>query len=225
LLRLPTPQTAPLSFGISIHESFNDFYEALKEGKKQSLDNFLSLLRANWISEGYQEKSYEQKMFQLGGKIIRQYYKKDFDPKNLPLALELPFAFFLKRGGKQPVKIVGKIDRIDKVSGNKIEIIDYKTGKSEGMRKANYELQLGLYALAATEVDDKNLKRKPEEIKVSLLYLEEGIKKWEEMTTEKIDSLRQKISDKIDEIEKSDFKCSGSILCRNCEYKMLCSVH
>ena len=224
LLNLPTPQTAPLSFGISIHDTFYYFYEALRSGKKQTLSDFLNMLQARWISEGYSDKSYEKKMFTLGEKIIKDYYKNMFEPKNLPLSLELPFAFFLKRNnGKNPIKIVGKIDRINKLENGKIEIVDYKTGKSEGMSQFNYTLQLGIYALAATEVEDKILKQKPENIRVSLLYLEEGKKKSEDMSKERIEEIRELILKKIDQIESSDFKCSGTILCKNCEYKIICN--
>ncbi len=223
LLRLPTPATAPLSFGISMHATMNDFYNNIRSGKKQTLKDFLSLLSANWLSEGYQEKTYEKKMFTLGEKILTNYFKNIHSPKNIPLSLELPFSFFLKRDGKPPVKIVGKIDRIDK-SGDGIEIIDYKTGSSQGQSQANYDLQLGVYALAATEVEDANLKRKPEDITVSLLYLEEGVKKTKQMDEEEIERVKKIILEKIEQIEHSDFKCSHSILCRNCEYKMLCNI-
>lgn len=224
LLKLPTPMTAPLSFGISIHNSFNEFYSGIKMGKKITDKDFLDILTANWIAEGYQEKSYEQKMKELGEKIIINYYDKLFDPKHIPLSLEIPFSFFIKRDGKQPVKIVGKMDRIDPLPNNKIEIIDYKTGNSEGMSKANYDLQLGVYALAATEIDGP-MKRKPEDITVSLLYVEGQVKKSEEMTQAKIDKVRETIIKKIEEIENSTFKCSHSILCKNCEYKILCGAN
>ena len=37
-----------------------------------------------------------------------------------------------------------------------------------------------------------------------------------------LEQLENDLINKIEEIEKSDFKCSGSVLCINCEYKMLC---
>lgn len=226
LLKLPTPKTAPLSFGISVHSAFNEFYEKIKAGEKQTVNDFQDILTASWISEGYQEKSHEQKMRDLGRKIIDDYYKKLFDSKKLPLANEIPFSFFLKRpDGKPPVKIVGKMDRIDDLGNGQIEIIDYKTGSSDGAFKQSYEFQLGVYALAATEVNDPILKKKPEDITVSLMYLEDLKKISKQMTTEDVEKTKKMILEKIEEIEKSDFKCSHSILCQNCEYKILCNAN
>ena len=226
ILKLPTPATAPLSFGISIHNTFKDFYQGWKSGKNLSLEDFNLLLRKDWISEGYQEKAYEEKMFKKGENLVKNYYENFFDKNNLPLSLESPFSFFLtNKEKKKSIKIMGKIDRIDKLSSSKIEIIDYKTGQSETLSKNSYKLQLGIYALAATLVDDINLNKKPEEIIVTLFYLEEGKKVTNEINSELLEEIKQKILDKVEEIEKSDFKCSKSILCQNCEYKMLCNYN
>ena len=40
-----------------------------------------------------------------------------------------------------------------------------------------------------------------------------------------IAEVEKKIFEKVKEIESSDFKCSKSVLCLNCEYKMLCNVN
>jgi hypothetical protein len=39
---------------------------------------------------------------------------------------------------------------------------------------------------------------------------------------EELEKLEDDLISKIEEIEKSEFKCSGNMLCNNCEYKMLC---
>lgn len=137
-----------------------------------------------------------------------------------PLALELPFSFSLKNG----VKVFGKIDRIDQKNGG-IEIIDYKTGEDNPKADKSHKLQLEMYALAATRVKDNILNRKPEEITLSLQFLEANTKKTMNFTHADLTRLEDDLLAKIEEIEKSDFKCSGSVLCINCEYKMLCNAN
>lgn len=220
ILRLPTPVSAPLSFGISIHAALKDFYEFQKQGNTPTLQDFLAFLRKNWVSEGYQEKTYEQKMFERGEAIVKNYYEKYFDPKKTPLSLELPFSFYLD----PTLKITGKIDRVDGLPGHAIEIIDYKTGQVDHNSKHSYTLQLGIYALAATRVAHVALRRKPEDITVTLFYLEPGEKVTRKVTKETLEEVENSLRKKVKEIEASDFKCSKSVLCLNCEYKMLCNT-
>jgi RecB family exonuclease len=227
LLNVPTPNTAPLSFGSSIHDTLKNLHELSMQKIPVSKDEFLKLLRKNWRSEGYMSKPYEEKMFAQGVAILKTYYKEYYTPDTAPLALEQPFSFFINKSDnptERPVKVSGFIDRIDRRPDGGIEIIDYKTGKAESLSKRSYQLQLGLYALAATQVKNEYLGKRPEEITVSLLYLETGNKLSQQITQEDIEYTQKAIQAKIKEIESSDFKCSGSILCHNCEYKMLCSA-
>ena len=48
------------------------------------------------------------------------------------------------------------------------------------------------------------------------------VKRYNKNEQKDLDLLENELVEKIEEIEKSDFKCSKSILCINCEYKMLC---
>ncbi len=48
--------------------------------------------------------------------------------------------------------VTGRIDQINRISGKKVEIIDYKTGKAKEKKAAAKDLQLGIYALAAEEI-------------------------------------------------------------------------
>lgn len=220
ILKIPTPQSAYQSFGTSVHAVLRDYYQNWKIGNKIKVNQINSLLEKNWINEGYVSKTHEKKSLEKAEKIIINYLKNNFKEKNLPLEIEYPFIFHLNN-----IRIGGRIDRIDKIDNKKIEIIDYKTGEnilSEKEIKDNF--QLTFYALAASEIKEKILNKNPEDILLSLYFLEKDIKLSTIRTKEQLDDAKLKILEKAKEISESDFKCNKSIYCKNCEYKMLCST-
>jgi RecB family exonuclease len=218
ILKIPTSQTSAQSFGTSVHAALRNFYQNPPINNKVNIDDIKKIISDTWINDGYSSKAHEKIALAQAEKIITAFLTKDFDKKNLPLALEYPFNFYLNN-----VKIAGRIDRIDKASGNKIEIIDYKTGDNiPTQKKLETDLQLTLYALAANEVKDKTLGKEPEEILLSLYYLEKGLKLTTTRSKEQLLEARELILEKVKEIENSDFKCSGSMFCKTCEYKILC---
>jgi len=146
--------------------------------------------------------------------------KNNFNKDDLPLALEYPFGFNLGN-----LKIGGRIDRINRAKNKKIEIVDYKTGENILSQKdLDINLQLTFYALAATEVKSEILNKIPEEVLLSLYYLEKEIKLTTIRTRDQLEEAKKNILKKAEEISRSDFLCSKSIYCKNCEYKMLCST-
>ncbi len=218
ILKIPTIQTSAQSFGTSVHAALRTFYQNWQAGNKVGLNDVEKIVREVWINEGYQSKTHEKKALDKAVKIVSAYLDKNFDKKNLPAALEYPFSFKLNG-----VKIAGRIDRIDQAGSNKIEIIDYKTGDNVPTEKKLAEdLQLTFYALAANEVKDKLLDKAPEDIILSLYYLEKDLKLTTTRSIEQLKEAKEYILEKVKEIETSDFKCSGSMLCKNCEYKILC---
>ena len=146
--------------------------------------------------------------------------KDGFDPKVLPVVLEQPFTVPL---GKN-LKIGGKIDRVDVLPDGTIEIIDYKTGATIPTQKeVDNNLQLSFYALAATTIPTEPFGEKPNKIKLSLYYLDDQEKISTTRTAEQLKKATEEIFKVRDEIEKSDFKCSGHIFCQNtCEYSLFC---
>ncbi|MEK9207533.1 MAG: hypothetical protein AAB922_03565, partial [Patescibacteria group bacterium] len=68
------------------------------------------------------------------------------------------------------------------------------------------------------------LNKNPEDITLTLHFLEDNKKK--SMTFKKayLGKFENQLIEMIKKIEKSDFKCSGNVLCINCEYRMLCNT-
>jgi len=220
IFNIPTPPAAVQSFGISVHNALYRFYKQIREGEKPSLKKLQDHLKKEWISQGYDSKKYEEERFAQGQNLLDKFYKANCNPPVKPLRLEEPFSFILKNG----VKVFGKIDRIDP-KGKGIEIIDYKTGEENPKAQKAHELQLAMYALAATRIKDGVLNRDPKDITLTLYFLEGNSKKSMTFIKGDLDKLESSLIEKIKEIEKSEFKCSGNILCKNCEYKMLCGVN
>lgn len=218
IFSLPTPPSAVLSFGISLHKTLYDFYKLVMENQKPDLEKLKSLLKNDWENDGYENKKHEEERLTQAEEILEKFYDTECCPAVKPLKIEEPFNFMLKNG----IKVFGKIDRIDQTE-NGIEIIDYKTGADNPKADAAHKLQLGIYALAITKIKDPILNVDPKNITLTLHFLEANSKKSVTFTKDELEKLEDEIINQINDIEKSDFKCSKNIICQNCEYKMLCN--
>ncbi len=218
IFNLPTPTTHNQTFGISLHNTLYKFYKTVQEGTVPSFMDLKNILRAEWLSEGYDGKKHEEQRFDQAITTLKKFYETECHPPINPIGLEMPFSFTLKNN----VKVFGKIDRIDKTNSG-IEIIDYKTGEDNPKADKAHKLQLAMYALAATRINDSRLSTNPKDITLSLYFIEGNTKKSMQFEKEDLVKLEDDLIEKIAEIEKSEFKCSKSVLCINCEYRMLCN--
>ncbi len=212
ILKLPTAPSAALSFGIAIHGSLKDIFSI-------STKDPTAILKKNWIPDGYLSKKHEQEYFAKGERILTHFLKNEYDPKHQPRLLEEMFTVPLN----PMLKIGGKIDRVDVLPNGQIEIIDYKTGTipKDREKSAIDDLQLSFYSLAATILKTDPFNKKPQDIKLTLLYLEEDKRFSTTRTAAQLDAAKQQILEYADQISHSDFKCTGKN-CTNCDFKILC---
>jgi len=226
IFKVPTPPSASQSFGTSMHAALKNFYTMVMSGQKPSERLVFECLKNNWVKEGFKTKKHEIKFFEKGKLYLAGFLKEGFDKKNLPVALEQPFTIPLWSKDKdvKPLKIGGVIDRVDVFPDGSIEIVDYKTGANiPSQKEVDKNLQLSFYGLAATQIPEDPFNKKPEKIKLSLYYLDEQEKISTTRTQEDLDKAKEEILKVRDEIENSDFRCSGSYLCKDCEFKLLCN--
>lgn len=217
LLKLPSQPVAPLSFGTSVHAVLRDYYSHLTPQGTKKPEPVDMLLKRHWIAEGYESKSHMETAYKQAEFILNSYIKKHSPSVH---ATEMPFSFSLG-----PLKVGGRIDRVDLLPDGRIEIIDYKTGINVPSEKDLYKnLQLSFYALAATEVHDSIFGKKPEEVILSLHYLEADTILTTTRSKEQLEDAKEIIRQKVTDISQSDFVCSV-INCKNCEYKMVCQTY
>ncbi|HEX6976925.1 MAG TPA: ATP-dependent DNA helicase [Patescibacteria group bacterium] len=225
IYKVPTPTSASQSFGISVHDALKDFYASINEGQKASKDLLINLLGKNWIREGFSSKNHESKFLEKAKEFLSEYFEKEYNKERKTVLLEQPFTVPLENGNpSRPLKIGGKIDRVDELANGKIEIIDYKTGANVPTQKqVDHDMQLTFYALAATIMKQPPFGKKPEDVKLTLYYFDSHKKISTVRTGSDLEKAKKEIFKIREQIEKSDFTCTNGILCRNCEYKLLCA--
>lgn len=221
LLHIPTPATASLSFGTSIHNALRDFYARHKKKDIVSKKLLLQLLSFYWLHAGYESKYHEEEMKKQGARYLSEYFDTQYSKKTIIGALELPFVLPIGNSERQ-LKIGGKIDRVDIIADGKIEIIDYKTGKMPLQKEIDNNLQLSMYALAASEIQGAPFGKNAEDITLTMYYFDTKTSISTIRSKEQLDGEKEKILSIASQIETSDFVCSGTQLCRRCEYSMFC---
>jgi DNA helicase-2/ATP-dependent DNA helicase PcrA len=219
ILSIPRAGSPVLSFGKTMHATFQKFIEEVNEFgiEKITLKRLLEIYQNEWIDEWYENKESKEKRFESGKKSLTAFFNdfKEKNPKTLIIdgkpALEL--AFVLKING-YPIK--GQIDRID-VSDKEIEIIDYKTGKAKDKLDKEDKKQLLIYQIAAQEV----LKIHPN--KLTYYYVDHAKKMSFVPKPEDLDEFKENIEQKIEEMQNSDFSPTPSVLwCKYCDFKDIC---
>jgi len=220
IYKVPTPPSASQSFGTTIHAALKNFYELVAKGEKPSDKLLYKLLEDNWVKEGYKSKKHEHEFFEKGKVYLSGFLKYGFNPKVLPVSLEQPFTVPI---GKD-LKIGGRVDRVDDLGNGEIEIVDYKTGATiPSQKEVDDNLQLSFYALAASKIPTVPFAKSPDKVKLSLYFLDEQEKISTTRTAKQLEEAVADILKVRDEIEKSDFKCSGHMFCQmGCEFSLFC---
>jgi DNA helicase-2/ATP-dependent DNA helicase PcrA len=222
IYKLPSPPSASSSFGISIHNTLKEMLNVKNLNAKSTLEMY----KKNFIDIGYMNKKHKEEFFKKGETYLLGFLKNGYDKKVKTILLEEKFTLPLQGTRHKAIgnslKIGGTIDRVDELPDGRVEIIDYKTGANIPTQKeVDKDLQLSFYALAMSSIK----KIKPEDIKLSLYYLDTQEKISTTRSASDLEKVKEEILEIRDEIEASDFKCNNNFFCSGaCEYSMFCKT-
>ena len=175
ILKVPTPPSASLSFGLTLHNVMKEFYERVKGGVKPGEKLIFELLDEKWIRLGFTSKSHEQKFYEKGKLYLSGYLKEEFNPEIIPDLMEQKFIIPVpQKPNERPLKIGGVMDRVDSLPDNKIGIVDYKTGATIPTKyDVDKNLQLTFYSLAATTLKEPPFNKDPKDVDLSLYFFDQ----------------------------------------------------
>lgn len=210
MLNIPTPPNHALSFGSTIHATLRDLHSRLLFGDI-SPEDLYSMYQKNWEPLGYLDKAHQEARFDSGKKLLDTYYTKIKKSPVRPLELEKGFSLWL--GG---VKFNGRIDRIDPVGDDGIEIIDYKTGSVKTQVQVDKDDQVALYAIAAREALGMN------PVKLTYYFIE-GDETISTVRTEKqLEDKKEEVKNIVEDIKKGNFEPKPGMQCSWCDYRNIC---
>jgi len=226
VLRIPTPPSSAQSFGTAIHQALKMFYQRqLTKKTKLPEKQLLAFLESCWSGEGFTSKAHEKSNKIKAKRMLRKFYVKEYSLSraNRVIALEQPFSFKLTPA----LTIGGKIDRVDNLKNDRVEIIDYKTGaKVPSQNKVDGDEQLSVYALAVSQIKELAFSRPVDKITLTLHFLDPGKKISTQRTREQIGKIKEKIIKVAQELEKTNFppKPNRPFPCDYCEFRLLCDA-
>lgn len=210
--RLPGKPAPALSFGTSIHEALERFYDR-KLPEEPSEDELVGFLYDAWDTSGFREvdRGEQTRWYRQGQDVLRRYHRRVTGNYRLPVAteawFELPF---------EDAVVVGSIDRVDDDDGV-LRVVDYKTNKRVKDRdRVKRSLQLAIYALACEHLYGDL------PATVSLDFVVAGREIVVDVDELDLDAARQAIADTAQAVKEGLYEPTPMRLCDWCDFRAVC---
>ncbi|MFQ5797944.1 MAG: ATP-dependent helicase [Bacteroidota bacterium] len=213
IYRIPTPPKAYFVYGEIQHRVLEAFFSKIKRGEEVNDDTLRHLYEQRWREGGFVDTLQQVEYKKRGYSELQEFYDRNKEILKEPLALEEEFRISI--GGH---KVTGRIDRIDKLDEESVEVIDYKTGKPRGQDHADQSMQLSIYAIAVRERFQKEPKH------LSFYYLTNNEKVTSARTEKELESAKDSMLEVAEEILGRNFQPNKGFHCDWCEFKPICPV-
>jgi RecB family exonuclease len=212
--KLPGRPGPHLSFGSSIHNALEAFYDR-KLPACPSEEELLGFLYAGWEHSGFADLPREEQVafYRHAQQVLRRYHRRIADRYRLPVATE---AWFELPIGYEAT-VVGSIDRVDVDDEGRFHVVDYKTNRKVKDRgRVARSLQLSLYALACRHLYGAL------PATVSLDFVVAGVEVVATLDELDLDAARQAVLDTAAAVRAQAYGPRPNPLCDWCDFQALC---
>jgi DNA helicase-2/ATP-dependent DNA helicase PcrA len=206
---------AVLSFGSIMHGAIRRFLAELRKGNRLPFAEVQHIYETEWRSVGFEDAYQEAEYKKDGIEQLRAFHASMLEAPPQILEQEKGFELPLENN----VTVTGRMDQVNSLGGNEVEIVDYKTGKPKKDADAKKDLQLSLYALAAKEIFEWN------PVRLVFHYLQNNQIQVTTRDSKQFDEAQKIVQEAAADIRAGSFDPKPGFICRNCAYKPICPAH
>jgi DNA helicase-2/ATP-dependent DNA helicase PcrA len=142
--RVPGQAAAAMQYGSAMHTVLRQYYDPRPGAPELSIEDVLQAFKEEFAKAVVDDPVQRALYTKQGDVQLRALLGSAPRGSVQVIAAEVSFSFDL---GDQ--KVVGRIDRLDRLEDNAVRLIDYKTGAAKTKRYAEDSLQLSIYAMGA----------------------------------------------------------------------------
>jgi DNA helicase-2/ATP-dependent DNA helicase PcrA len=206
---------ATLSFGSVMHTTIKRFVEQLRKGVKLPFEEVARIFETEWTSAGFEDDYQEGEYKKDGIEQLRAFHGALLEAQSEIVGQEKAFELPLENN----VIVSGRIDQINSLGRNDVEIVDYKTGRPKKEADARKDLQLSIYALAAQEIFELN------PVRLVFHYLQNNQVQVTTRDAKQLDAAQKIVQEAAADIRAGEFSPKPGFACRTCAYKPICPAH
>jgi DNA helicase-2/ATP-dependent DNA helicase PcrA len=204
-----------MTFGRVIHDTIRRALSELRRGNVLPFEEVQRIFEIEWKSAGFEDAYQEGEYKKDGVDQLKVFYSAMVE--SLPEILEQEIVFELPM--ENNVVVTGRIDQVNALGRNDVEIVDYKTGRPKKDFEARKDLQLSIYAIAAREIFEWN------PVRLVFQYLQNNQVQATTRDAKQLDEAQKMIQEVAADIRAGQFPPRPGYLCRNCAYKPICPGH
>jgi len=206
---------ATLSFGSIMHNTVKRVLGELRKGNKLPFEDVQRIFEMEWRSVGFEDEYQEAEYKKDGIEQLRAFYAEVIAATPKILEQEKRFELPLENN----VVIIGRMDQVNSLGRDDVEIVDYKTGRPKKDSFAKKDLQLSLYALAAKEIFEWN------PVRLVFHYLQNNEIQVTMRDSKQLAEAQGIVQEAAADIRAGEFPAQPSAVCRSCAYKPICPAH
>ncbi len=206
---------ATLTFGRVMHATIRRVMAEFKKGNRLPFEEVQRLFETEWSASGFEDEYQEGEYKKDGLEQLRVLHQAVLEQTPEILELEKTFALPVENN----VVLKGRIDQINALGRNEVEIVDYKTGRAKKETEARRDLQLSIYAIAAKEILELN------PVRLVFHYLQDNSRQETTRSAKQLDEAQETVQEVAADIRARSYPTKEGFICRSCAFRPICPAH